>query len=235
MQLTGPPFPSLPHHRVQPARLPDGTEVVLKQGPDLEREARILELGHPALVRLIARRPDELVLERLGPPLADLQDDEEATRLAAALMARLRLPPLPGYPTLHDRARGFRDQPRAEGLYRELLASQAEPVLLHGDLHHHNILQAHPGWAAIDPQGVVGEPAYETGALLRNPLLRVLKLPGKKLSRRLDLLSEMLGHERERLRGWAWTQAVLAACWSRQDEDGDEQAWMTIAERLAQA
>lgn len=235
MQITGPPFPSLPHHRVQPARLPDGTEVVLKQGPDLEREAAILELGHPALVRLLQRTPEGLVLERLGPPLAELEDDQEATRLAATLIQKLRLPPLPGYPTLHDWARGFRDQPRAEALYRELLASQAEPVLLHGDLHHHNILRCGQGWAAIDPQGVIGEPAYETGALMRNPLQRVLRMPARQLSRRLDLLCELLGHERERLRGWAFSQAVLAACWSHQDGDGDEPAWMAIADRLAQA
>ena len=29
----------------------------------------------------------------------------------------------------------------AEGLFADLLASEEEPVLLHGDLHHHNVLR----------------------------------------------------------------------------------------------
>jgi streptomycin 6-kinase len=58
----------------------------------------------------------------------------------------------------------------AESLFRELIASSESPVLLHGDLHHFNILSARrQPWLAIDPKGVAGEPAYEPGALLRNP------------------------------------------------------------------
>src|SRR6266567_6137524 len=42
-------------------------------------------------------------------------------------------------------------------------ASSAEPVLVHGDLHHDNVLSsARAGWLAIDPKGVAAEPAYET-------------------------------------------------------------------------
>ncbi len=41
-----------------------------------------------------------------------------------------------------------------------------------GDLHHENILAAERApWLAIDPKGVIGEPAYEMGALLRNRLM----------------------------------------------------------------
>ena len=59
---------------------------------------------------------------------------------------------------------------QAESLFRELLGSAEPSVLLHGDLHHFNILagQRRP-WLAIDPKGMAGEPAYEVGALLRNP------------------------------------------------------------------
>jgi streptomycin 6-kinase len=54
----------------------------------------------------------------------------------------------------------------AVSLFNELLPSQSEPVLLHGDLHHWNILRAtRVPWLALDPKGVVGEPAYEVGGL----------------------------------------------------------------------
>ncbi len=76
-------------------------------------------------------------------------------------------------------------------------------MLLHGDLHHENILAAaREPWLAIDPKGIVGELTYEVGALLRNrldaaPDLRRLQV------RRIDQLSEALGLDRQRLLGWS--------------------------------
>src|SRR5438128_12681264 len=91
----------------------------------------------------------------------------------------------------------------AETLYAELSASMAEPVLLHGDLHHDNILSAtRQPWLAIDPKGLIGEPAYEVGAWLRNPLPQLLHMPqpGRILARRVDQFAEELGLERTRVR-----------------------------------
>ena len=60
---------------------------------------------------------------------------------------------------------------KAESLFAGLLASMDAPVVLHGDLHHFNILSAQrQPWLAIDPKVVPGEPAYETGAFIRNPI-----------------------------------------------------------------
>jgi streptomycin 6-kinase len=41
--------------------------------------------------------------------------------------------------------------------------------------------------------------------------------PGKVMERRIDLLSEELGLDRERVRGWGLAQAVLAAYWGLED------------------
>src|SRR5207244_1723119 len=55
-------------------------------------------------------------------------------------------------------------------VYSDLCGSQRHRQLLHGDLHHYNVLfDARRGWLAIDPKGVVGELEYEVGAALRNP------------------------------------------------------------------
>jgi streptomycin 6-kinase len=62
----------------------------------------------------------------------------------------------------------------AEALFAELLASTQQEMLLHGDLHHTNILTAgRQPWLAIDPKGVIGEPAYEASVLctIRYPQL----------------------------------------------------------------
>ncbi len=46
----------------------------------------------------------------------------------------------------------------AESTFQALLSSAPPtPVLLHGDLHHHNILSTQHGWLAIDPKGIIGE------------------------------------------------------------------------------
>jgi streptomycin 6-kinase len=125
----------------------------------------------------------------------------------------------------------------AERLFAELLASQAEPVLLHGDLHHDNILSAQrQPWLALDPQGVVGEPAYEVGALLRNPMPHLLAMPDFKgvQARRVDQLSEALGFDRERIVGWGVAQAVLSGWWSIEDHGAGWEPSLACAEVLAE-
>jgi streptomycin 6-kinase len=58
---------------------------------------------------------------------------------------------------------------RAERLSADLLESAATEVLLHGDLHHFNILSARrEPWLCIDPKGMRGHPGYEVGPFLLN-------------------------------------------------------------------
>ncbi|MCG2718424.1 MAG: aminoglycoside phosphotransferase family protein, partial [Nanoarchaeota archaeon] len=46
----------------------------------------------------------------------------------------------------------------AEQILAEFIPSMGERVLLHGDLHHWNILSAkRQPWLALDPKGVTGE------------------------------------------------------------------------------
>ena len=60
--------------------------------------------------------------------------------------------------------------PQAAQLAHELIATQGVQYLLHGDLHHENILQSGDAWVMIDPQGVIGELEFEVGAFIRNPI-----------------------------------------------------------------
>ena len=103
-----------------------------------------------------------------------------------------------------------------------LLSSQGEIVLLHGDLHHDNILSAgREPWLAVDPKGVAGEREFEVGPMMYNPWQRVLDDPDLKsvLSRRLDILVEELGLDRQRLLAWSFVEAALSMAWSLEDHD----------------
>lgn len=104
-------------------------------------------------------------------------------------------------------------------------------MLLHGDLHHDNIMQTHDGeWIAIDPKGLIGEAAYEIGAFIRNPIPELLKYNASTtIERRIKLFSEYLNMDEERIRQWSYIQAVLAACFAIEDNCSWEE-WIKCAE-----
>lgn len=240
------PFPALSFNWAAPAVRDAGAPAVLKLSfpgdKEFRTEAAALELfDGRGICRLLELDLDRgaMLLERLRPGtrLTTIRDDEEATATAANVMKNLRRPAPPGhgFPLVADWTRGFErlrnrfgggtgPMPadlvgQAEALFAELLASPDDPMLLHGDLHHENILRAErEPWIAIDPKGVVGEAAYETAALLHNPAgTPDTPDPEGLLARRLDVLSRELGLDRSRIRAWGIAQAVLAAYWSLED------------------
>jgi streptomycin 6-kinase len=177
-----------------------------------------------------------LLMERIvpGTPLYKLQEDGEATRTAAEFMRRLwRTPPADHpFPTiavwfnaieqLRKRFDGgcgpFPPEliRKAESTFAELDSSSDRQVILHGDLHHANILfSAKRGWVAIDPKGIVGDPGYEVGSFMLNqlPAGATESATVKVLTRRLSIFSEELRIDRERLARWAFCHAVLSAVW----------------------
>jgi streptomycin 6-kinase len=259
-----PPLDGASYNYVAPAIRADGAEVMLKIGvpsPELvtEIEALLFYDGRGSVFLLAADRSrGALLLEwlRLGASLWSVRDDEEATRIAARVMRQLWPPAPPGhsFPTVKRwaaglaRMRGHFDGttgplPRAlvqkaEGLFAELLDTMEDAVLLHGDLHQGNILSAQrQPWLAIDPKGIVGEPAYEVGALLRNISTRQLEQsqPRRLVARRADILAEELGFDRTRLLGWGLAQAVLAAWWCIEDHGEGWERFIRCAKLIDEA
>jgi streptomycin 6-kinase len=236
------PF-NLSFNYVAPAQRVDGTPVVIKvclptdEFP-LQVEALRICDGR-GMVRLLDYDDEDeaMLLEQLEPGtlLSMLEDDEDAISHAASVMRQIWRPGPEHYsfPTTQDWGSGLAKLSAYYGdssgpiphalidkacvLFAELSASQAGQVVLHGDLHQENILAAtRAPWLAIDPKGVIGEPAYETGSLLRNELAGVFSAPQptRMMARRVDQLAAELGFERERIRGWALAQAVLSVWWN---------------------
>lgn len=247
----------LSYNYVAPATRDDGSRFVLKIGvPGAENAHEIAALQHydgMGCVRLLdadAAR-GAMLLERAEPgtTLADLAYDGDATRIAATVMRALRKTPPADYafPSAGDWAVQLlapnpdtlgplppRLVAKAQRLYGDLLASSGPYVLLHGDLHHGNVLRHGNEWVAIDPKGVVGEPAYECGALLFNPLPQIASWPDlpRVLARRIDILVDALGFDRDRIVGWGIARAVLSAVWSYEGHGRGWEPVMAVAAAL---
>ena len=146
-------------------------EVVLKIGVpngELTSEMTALRLfDGRGSVRLYQadEKKGKLLLERLQPGemLAELKDDEQATQLAAQVMLDLWLPApedrtliqlrdwFKGFERLKvrfDGGTGTLDKnlvEQAETAVREFFAEEYPPKVIHGDLHHFNILSSARG------------------------------------------------------------------------------------------
>ena len=238
-------------------RATDGQPVVVKVAdPRLGEMLGVAALRHyqaKGSVAVLDHVDGMALLERACPgrPLSELVlagRDDEATGHLCAVAAALHHPAPPAetagmvLPRVEDwgsaftryRRSGDESFPatlveRASALFAELGASQDSRRLLHGDLHHDNVLwDERRGWLAIDPKGVLGEPAYEFGAALRNPgSAPTLVASPAVADRRSQIIAERLGLDRRRVVAWAFAQAVLAAVWAR--EDGQRAEWAVTA------
>ncbi|MCB5908926.1 aminoglycoside phosphotransferase family protein [Streptomyces pinistramenti] len=187
---------------------------------------------------LLHARDDErfaMLLERARTStLAESEDGDEAVTIAGRLSRRLAVPAPPGLPRLRQQAAAWEKQLRkdadelthalspyvvdaAVATVRELATIQPD-TLIHGDLHARNILRAdREPWLAVDPKGYAGDPAYDSGTLLKSRALTLIEADDlrKAAHRTLDVFAEAAELDRERARRWAQLHVVQAAFWGR--------------------
>jgi streptomycin 6-kinase len=212
---------------------------VVKQRGDEWRSGEVLDaFGGEGVVRVHEYVDGAVLLERLDPggslvEMAVNGEDDEATRILADVISRMSpRRSVDGCPTVEDWASSFERYassgdtqiPRhlvadAHRLFVELCGSQTQPRLLHGDLHHYNVLfDSRRGWLAIDPKGVIGEIEYELGAAIRNPYQRpTLFVRRSTVERRLTCFASKLNIDGGRSLAWAFAQAVLSVIWWIED------------------
>jgi len=230
---------------VVPVLRQDGTRAVLRlQLPREETAAALIGLrtwNGAGMVRLLDHDPRSsgMLLERLdgARTLASIEDDDAATGILAELQARLVSVPAPaGLRSLADIATEMLEQvPRAVTaladpaerlLLRGWAAAVAELVaepgdrMLHWDLHYDNVLAGHrEPWLAIDPEPLAGDPGFDLWPALDSRWDDVVAKGDapRLLRRRFDLLTEVLGLDRERATGWTLGRLLQNALWDIDD------------------
>ncbi|MFL5296449.1 MAG: aminoglycoside phosphotransferase family protein [Phenylobacterium sp.] len=220
------------------ARLADGAEAVLKiviAGRDPSRqELRILQMaggrGYARLLRGDAEA-NVLLIERLGPQLAELGLAKRDELAAICTTLREAWPPSPGGPfaTAPEMAQQMAETieelsarlgwPCAERTVRQALDfaerrrrafDPATAVLAHGDAHQWNTLLAPSGgFRLVDPDGVLAEPAFDLAISMREWETGLptgdLRAAGRE---RLATLCELTGLEPQPIWEWGLLQLV---------------------------
>ena len=230
-------------------------KVIKRPGNEWQSGEVIDAFGGRGVVAAFEIAEGAMLLEQLRPGdslrvLSLGGEDERATSILADTIEAMSPSTCPEWvPAVAEWGRGFSSHrcsgnaqvpealvSAAERIYFDLCASQRRERLLHGDLHHDNVLfDDARGWLAIDPKGVRGELEYELGAALRNPCERPdLFARADVIRRRVDRFADTLGVDPVRVLRWAFAQAVLAAIW--QIEDGvrlePNNRWLAFARAI---
>ncbi|MFD9410477.1 aminoglycoside phosphotransferase family protein [Streptomyces sp. NPDC059989] len=240
---------------VLPVERADGTAAVLKLAlPDEESAGEPLALrawDGVGSVRLLEHDADtgSLLLERLdeGRPLSALaeRDARRAVGVVARLLARLTAVAAPaGLRGLGEIAAGMlEDVPGAAGrladagerrLLRDCAGAVAEVAgepgdrLLHWDLHYDNVLAGgREPWLAIDPKPLAGDPGFDLLPAIVN------NFRAQDVRWRFDLMTEVMGLDRERARAWSLGRVLQNCLWDVADgEERLDEEQVAVAELL---
>ena len=232
LQPDGEPFVTTFGSRLAPVRHRGAPAMLKIAGGPEEREGGVLMAwwDGDGAARVLAQDGDALLLERASgdrslAAMAEDGRDEQATRILCGVADGLHRPrsaPLPS--SLKPLATWFRALGPAAATHGgalmkasvvadTLLASSEQQAVLHGDLHHDNVLDfGPPGWLAIDPKGLIGERGFDYANLFCNPWPAASE-PGR-LQARLNLVAQVADLDPWRLRQWILAYAGLSAAWT---------------------
>ncbi|MGN6638278.1 MAG: aminoglycoside phosphotransferase family protein, partial [Mucilaginibacter sp.] len=166
--------------------------------------------------------------------------DDEASRIMCKVIGRIHALKVPHTCDLVPLQIWFRDLKPAANKYGglfirsseiadELLTNPLDQAVLHGDIHHGNVLDfGNKGWLVIDPKGLIGERGFDYANIFCNPDLATVRTPGR-LNKQLQIISKEALIEPARLLKWVAAWGGLSAVWSIKDGENAEAA-ITVAE-----
>jgi streptomycin 6-kinase len=214
----GEAYPDATEALVAEATLDDGAPAVLKliipgPGAAAARELAVLQFvngdGCPLLYRSDLER-GAMLMERLGRPMRDLgiPIDRRQRLLCAAARRLWRQVDGLALPTGADKARSLIDSihttwerlgrpiPEDVVAHATLMAERriaahdpSRSVLVHGDVHEWNALESADGFKLADPDGLIAEPEYDLGVMMREDPVELMAGEPLERATRLAMLT----------------------------------------------
>jgi streptomycin 6-kinase len=200
---------------------------------EIAKEYRWLQLFSPDIVPKVYQYDEiasAMLMEKIAPgqSLAPQvkQHDDVATRILCHAIRRLQKNAKPSHAFKSiatfkndlELLQNHVSKPllsKAISLFHDLSVDTRDDIVLHGDLHHYNILASGDDWKIIDPHAYTGDPAFEMGPMIFNPLydFPIDTTVAKTIDRRIHILIEELPFDAERMKAWAFCRCFLAAAW----------------------
>jgi streptomycin 6-kinase len=206
-----------------------------------KRGARVLEWwGGEGAAKVLAQDEDALLMEQAtgGDSLIEMSvagRDEEATRIICSVLDRLHAPRMKAPPSdavpLDRWFHALGPAASAHGgvlaesaaAANELLTAPQDVTVLHGDIHHDNILDfGARGWLAIDPKGLIGERCFDAANLFCNP--DDAAADPERFDGRVAIVAEAARFDRTRLLKWILAWAGLSAAFHLKDGEAPDGA-----------
>lgn len=230
LAIDGPPYEGGVAGLVLPVRR-DGMPFVLKlqwPHPECADEAAALTAWKGAgAVRLCAHHAQDhaLLMDRCEPGTSLASSNEDPIGEMIALLPKLWIETTYPFRTLAEEAAGWSvslpeaweraGRPCDRSLVdaaldhiEALSGTQPDQVLVHQDLHGHNVLASGDRWLAIDPKPLIGERAFSLA-----PVIRSFEFgEGRHATvARLDRMTSALDLPRDRALGWTVAQTMAWA------------------------
>lgn len=253
----GKPFENLSYNYVSNCICADNSEAVLKialplNNPEIFNEAKYLQIqSGKGAVKVLSFDQDRraMLLEKLNPGKhlkASFNGNKlQSVEIAVGLMKKLRQnPPADSeFILLEDWFNNFFNRAentkfpqkylrKSQKIFNEL-NNTSQKWLLHGDLHHENILSAErEPFLVIDPKGIIGDTGYEISVFLNNHLWWSASEPDvkKNLNYAVEKFSEAFSIKHLHLKKWAFAQMVLSAWWTFEDNGKNWERELAFAE-----
>jgi streptomycin 6-kinase len=212
------------------------TPIILKLSPNFEwlsiETETLKAFSGYGVVNIIAADNHGLLLERVvpGTSLNSYLPDQknEALQIICNIMQKLHHAPLPENKRFHHIGEWLLQLDKewqlpkiylskARELKNKLLTSSHKLKLLHGDLHHGNILIAGDEFKVIDPKGIIGYSINEVWAFIIDPITDTI------------IVADYFKFNLQEVREWYFVHIILSACWDLQDAR-DPKKFLKLAE-----
>lgn len=189
--------------------------------------------------KVLEHNENALLLERISGDHISLIDmvqqnrDNEATSIICSVTKKLHLIKKDPPSEVTTLERWFSDLWPAAVKYggiiqkcaviaQDVIANQNDIAVLHGDLHHQNVLYSETqGWVVIDPKCLIGERAFDYANIFCNPDKETALAPGRFMER-LEIVSKEADLNTIHLLKWIIAWCGLSAAWILNEPQGDE-------------